>query len=136
MAKTLGIGELARATGCRVTTIRYYEAIGLLPRPARSQGNTRRYDAGDLARLGFIQHCRELGFAREAIRELLELKDQPDRSCDTVTEITRLNALKAELEHMIAACDGGTIAECRLVETLADHSHAHCLQERHPGAAG
>ncbi|KAA3630654.1 MAG: MerR family transcriptional regulator [Proteobacteria bacterium] len=146
MASQMVIGQLARKTGCKVTTIRYYEKIGLLPEPARSEGGTRRYDAEHLARLGFIQHCRELGFSQSAIRELLHLKDRPDQSCETVTGITRkhledverkisrLMALKAELQHMIAACDGGSIAKCRLVEALADHSHAHCLQDAHPGA--
>ena len=145
MPADMTIGHLARRTGCKVTTIRYYEGIGLLPEPVRSPGGTRRYGENHLARLGFIQHCRELGFSQDAIRELLDLKDQPDRSSDTVTGITRrhlrdvelkisrLNALKAELEHMIAACDGGRIGECRLIEALADHSHAHCLEDGHPG---
>lgn len=143
--ESLTIGQLARETGCKVTTIRYYEQIGLLPAPARSDGNTRLYGTCHLARLGFIRHCRELGFSQASIRELLELTDRPEQSCESVTAITRrhlqdverkisrLVTLKCELEHMVAACDGGRVGECRLVETLADHSHAHCLQDEHPG---
>lgn len=141
---TMSIGRLARETGCKVTTIRYYERVGMMPAPARSAGNTRRYDARHLARLGFIRHCRELGFTQAAVRELLELTGRPERSCESVAALTRrhledvdrkidrLTALKRELAHMIAACDGGRIAECRLVEALADHSHAHCLDDAHP----
>ncbi len=137
------IGHLSRETGCKVTTIRYYEEIGLLPEPRRSAGNTRVYDRAHLDRLAFIRHCRELGFAQNTVRELLELTDHPDQSCDAVTTIARthletvnerigkLMALKSELEHMITACQGGQIAQCRIVETLADHSHAHCVAEDH-----
>jgi DNA-binding transcriptional MerR regulator len=134
MAKELTIGRLAQATGCKIPTIRYYETIGLLPEPSRSTGNTRLYGASHLARLGFIQHCRELGFPQAAIRELLELSDHPDRSCEAVTDIARahltdvnrriarLIALKSELEGMIENCRGGRIEECRIVEALADYS--------------
>lgn len=133
------IGHLSRQTGCKVTTIRYYEKIGLLPVPQRSSGNTRVYDQTHLDRLAFIRHCRELGFAQSVVRELLELTDRPDQSCDAVTtiasthletvnqRIAKLMALKTELEHMIATCRGGQIAHCRIVETLADHSHTHCV---------
>ncbi len=128
------IGHVARATGCKVPTIRYYEQIGLLPKPHRSSGNTRIYGAEHLARLGFIQHCRDLGFSQPATRELLELSDHPDHSCDAVTDIARahlqdvnrrierLEALKVELESMIENCHGGSVEQCHIVEALADYS--------------
>jgi DNA-binding transcriptional MerR regulator len=134
MSRELTIGRLAHATGCKVPTIRYYEKIGLLPEPRRSAGNTRLYGASHLARLGFIQHCRELGFPQAAIRELLELSDHPEQSCEAVTDIARahltdvnrriarLIALKCELEGMIENCSGGRVEQCRIVEALADHS--------------
>lgn len=144
MQKTeFSIGHLSRQTGCKVTTIRYYEKIGLLPEPGRSAGNTRLYDQTHLNRLAFIRHCRDLGFAQEAVRGLLELTDSPDQSCEAVTtiatthletvnqRIAKLTALKSELEHMITACRGGQIGECRIVETLADNSHAHCVTDKH-----
>jgi DNA-binding transcriptional MerR regulator len=136
MMAELTIGCLARETGCKVPTIRYYEKIGLLPEPGRSSGNTRLYDTGHLARLGFIQHCRELGFPQAAIRELLELSDHPDYSCEAVTDIARahlddvncriarLTALKTELQSMIKNCSGGRIEQCRIVETLADYARS------------
>ena len=145
-SKSMTIGHLARETGCKIPTIRYYEKIGLLPEPSRSAGNTRVYNPTHRERLGFIRHCRELGFSQAAIRELLNLSDQPDSSCVSATQISqkhlddinqkidRLSALKEELEHMIAACSGGKVAQCHLIETLADHSHEHCLGQNHTGA--
>jgi DNA-binding transcriptional MerR regulator len=75
----IGIGDLARATGCKVQTIRYYEEIGLMPEPARTAGNQRRYNERHVDRLAFIRHSRELGFSLEPIRELLSLSDRSSR---------------------------------------------------------
>lgn len=128
------IGQLARATGCKIPTIRYYERIGLLPEPHRSSGNTRLYEQTHQERLGFIQHCRELGFSQADVRTLLDLSDHPDHSCEAVTEIarahleevchkiTRLEALKAELEGMIKNCGGGQVRQCRIVDALANYA--------------
>ncbi|MGI9424545.1 MAG: MerR family transcriptional regulator [Hyphomicrobiaceae bacterium] len=134
MTAKFTIGHLARATGCKVPTIRYYEKIGLLPEPQRSSGNTRLYGVNHLARLDFVQHCRELGFPQAAIRELLELSDHPDQSCTAVTNIARahlddvnrriarLTALKNELQSMIKTCSGGRVEQCRIIEALAVYS--------------
>ena len=143
MARKYTIGHLAKKTGCKIPTIRYYEKIGLLSEPERSPNNTRLYSDIHLDRLAFIQHCRELGFTQDETRGLLTLTGQTELSCNAVTEIAhthlddingkivRLTALKAELEHMIAACNGGTIGQCRIIEILADHSHAQCLTKEH-----
>lgn len=137
------IGRLAERTSCKVQTIRYYEQIGLMPEPLRTEGNQRRYGAQHLDRLAFIRHSRELGFPLEAIRELLNLADDPDRSCAAAdgiarrqlrqveSRLSRLRALRRELKRMIAQCHGSKIAECRVIEVLADSSHAHCLTDRH-----
>jgi DNA-binding transcriptional MerR regulator len=129
------IGRLARETGCKIPTIRYYEDIGLLPRPPRSRGNQRLYGKAHLDRLSFIRHCRELGFTQTEIRDLLQLRDHPDADCDAVTAIARqhleevkrrinsLRLLQVELRRMLDACKGGRVAECRIIEALADHAH-------------
>ncbi len=139
----ISIGQLSRQTGCKVTTIRYFEQIGLLPEPRRSMRNTRIYDQSHLERLAFIRHCRELGFSQSSVRELLDLTDHPDKACTAVTEIAsshlaminqriaRLSALKSELQHMIENCQGGQVAECRIVETLAAHSQLNHRTENH-----
>src|SRR3546814_13155525 len=90
MTKTsLTIGDLAKATATKVETIRYYERIGLLPAPARTQGNYRSYTDDHLRRLSFVRRSRELGFAIEQVRALLDLADQRDRSCAAVDAIAR-----------------------------------------------
>ena len=71
------IGHLARETGCKVQTIRYYEQIKLMPPPRRTQGNQRRYGPKHVERLAFIRHSRELGFPLDAIRDLLGLGGRP-----------------------------------------------------------
>lgn len=131
------IGEAAHVSGVKVPTIRYYEEIGLLPKIARSEGNRRFYDEADLDRLAFIRHARELGFDVEAIRTLLRLQDDPDRSCesadaiakarlgDVERRITSLELLRTELEKMVRDCASGRIGDCRVIETLADRSHGH-----------
>ena len=144
MPRALTIGQLSKETHCKVPTIRYYEQIGLMPAPSRTAGNQRRYGPEHVARLGFIQHCRELGFRQQVVRDLLKLTKYPSQNCDVVTEIARthldelnhriarLAALKLELERMIGVCRGGQISDCRIIETLADHSHGHCLaSDRH-----
>ena len=74
----LTIGTLGRKTGTKVQTIRYYEQIGLIPEPGRTEGGQRRYGDAALDRLSFIRHARELGFPLQAIRDLLSLTDNPD----------------------------------------------------------
>lgn len=143
MPHLLTIGQLSRETHCKVPTIRYYEQIGLMPAPSRTAGNQRRYGPEHVKRLGFIQHCHELGFRQQAVRDLLKLTEHPSQNCDAVTEIARnrldevnqriarLSVLKLEFERMIEVCRGGQIADCRIIETLADHSHSHCLAGDH-----
>ncbi len=129
----LTIGALAERTGCKVQTIRYYEQIGLMPKPLRTEGNQRRFGLSHLERLAFIRHSRDLGFPLEAIRELLYLADDPERSCNAAdrvakrqlhqveSRIARLETLKAELRRMIRQCRGGRIADCRIIQALATH---------------
>jgi len=128
---TLTIGDLSRRTATKVEPIRYYERIGLLPAPARTEGNYRAYGEGHLGRLSFIRRARALGFSLEQVRELLDLADQRDRSCEAVDAIARqhlaeveskiadLTALRAELAEVIGRCSHGTVAECRIIEALA-----------------
>ena len=121
--KPLPIGALARETGVKPTTIRFYEDIGLLPRPPRTESNRRTYDEPDVKRLRFIRHARDLGFEVDAIRQLLSFADRPDRPCQEVDQIARehlqainakiaqLVALRAEVEHMLDQCSHGQVRE-------------------------
>ena len=137
----LSIGDLARRAGCKVQTVRYYEQIGLMPPPQRTTGNQRSYERIHADRLAFIRHSRELGFPLDAIRELLALTDDPNRSCDQADRIARahlrevetrigsLTALKTELKRMLQQCRSGRIAECRVIDVLTDHGK--CATDDH-----
>ncbi|MBA96688.1 MAG: helix-turn-helix domain-containing protein [Sulfitobacter sp.] len=135
----LAIGALSRQTGTKVQTIRYYEQIGLMNEAGRTSGGQRRYFEKDLDRLAFIRHSRQLGFSLDSIRELLELSDNPSRSCAEVDSIARrqlrqveqrlkrLQSLKKELKRMVAECEGDSVADCKVLEVLRDHSE--CLTD-------
>jgi DNA-binding transcriptional MerR regulator len=140
---TFSIGDLARLTSTNVRTIRYYETVGLLPAPPRTAGNQRLYAEPHRRRLAFIRHARDMGFSMEAIRDLLRLAEAgPDTPCadaDAIarqqlaavsSRIARLQSLKTELERMLEA-HGDTVGQCRVIEVLADSSHAHCLDPSH-----
>jgi DNA-binding transcriptional MerR regulator len=128
------IGELSRQTGVKVPTIRYYEQVGLLTAPLRTVGKQRRYGAPDITRLNFVRHCRDLGFDVADIRELLALSAQPEQPCANADKITarhlaavdqrisQLKAPRAELARMLDTCDGGRVADCRVLESLASPS--------------
>lgn len=143
----VSIGAAAKASGVKVPTVRFYEQIGLLPPMERTEGNRRLYGAGDLQRLAFIRHARELGFEIDAIRELLHLQDHPDQSCAAADEIARgrldevrrriasLKALEQELERMVGECSHGRVAECRVIEVLADHCECRFHDHSPAGAA-
>ncbi|MCX5497526.1 helix-turn-helix domain-containing protein [Kaistia dalseonensis] len=137
----ISIGVVSRETGVKVPTIRYYESVGLLPSPERTDSNRRSYDDATVRRLRFIRHARELGFEVDAIRQLLDLSDQPERSCAEVDviarshlaeideKIARLTALRFEVQRMVDEGEHGRVAQCRVIEVLGDH--AACLHERH-----
>ncbi len=141
MSHGIAIGKVSEATGVKIPTIRYYEQIGLLPAPPRTEGNRRTYDRKDAERLTFIRHSRELGFEIDQIRTLLELQDRPDQSCadaDTIAKarlvevkakIASLTALQAELERMVEGCPRGRVESCRVTEILADHGK--CKHQLH-----
>lgn len=126
----MSIGQLGKATGTAVETVRYYEKIGLLPPAARTAGNYRSYGSSELGRLTFIRRARNLGFAIEQVRALLSLADERQRPCGEVDalarfqleqvdrKITDLKALRLELSSLINQCQQGTIAECRILVAL------------------
>lgn len=129
------IGELSKRTKVKVPTIRYYEGMGLLVAPERTEGNQRRYDAAALERLSFIKHARDLGFSIEAISELIKLQGHPDRSCQSATDIAiaqlsdvrarikRLRVLEKELIRISKGCDGDGVSEdCYVLASLANHN--------------
>lgn len=133
------IGELAAETGVKIPTIRYYEGIGLIAAPPRSEGNQRRYDDAALKRLKFIAHARAMGFPMAELKAMLRIAGHADAPCDDIDALVRgrlaevearirsLTALRAELSGMLDDHHHGTVADCRIVEVLSDHEH--CAHE-------
>ncbi|GMQ77269.1 MAG: helix-turn-helix domain-containing protein [Gammaproteobacteria bacterium] len=129
-APRLTRGLLSRRTGCNIETIRYYEGIGLMPVPQRSQGGHRLYDEGQVKRLTFIRRARELGFSLREIRGLLALVDGGDYSCgqiETLTlehlgevrsKIADLRKLERTLADIASQCDGGRVPDCPVIDAL------------------
>ncbi|PZP21828.1 Cd(II)/Pb(II)-responsive transcriptional regulator [Pseudomonas kuykendallii] len=129
------IGELARQTHCPVETIRYYEREGLLPLPARSEGNYRVYGPLHSERLTFVRNCRTLDMTLDEIRRLLEFRDQPQNNCEAFNElidehiehvaarIAGLQALQVQLVELRRSCaEGGEIERCQIVRQLTEAS--------------
>ncbi|NCP23865.1 MAG: helix-turn-helix domain-containing protein [Erythrobacter sp.] len=125
------IGELARATGVKTETIRYYEREGILAAPPRTQANYRDYGPNETSRLHFIRRARNLGFSMAQVRELLDLAGDKSQSCAEVDVLTRthlfevdrkiaeLKSLRTELSRMLENCEQGAIGDCLIVEALA-----------------
>lgn len=125
------IGALSQRTGCNIETIRYYERIGMIPKPPRTQGGHRLYAQEHLKRLVFIRRSRELGFSLEQIRELLRFADGGRYTCSQVRAITvehldevrarmkDLKRLEKVLNTMASQCDRGKVPDCPVIEALS-----------------
>lgn len=123
-------GELAKRTGCNAETIRYYEKIGLLPEPLRSASGYRQYDETHEQRLRFVMRGRELGFAIEDLKSLLNLVDRNAVSCGEVEKLAKvhlqsvrekiddLKRMERVLGETVRACSGKDVPECPLIDTL------------------
>jgi len=105
------IGELAKLADCQVETVRYYEREGLLPTPARSEGNYRLYSSEHLVRLTFIRNCRTLDMTLDEIRSLLALMDSPEESCEGVNSL-----VDEHIEHVQARVTSLMALQQQLVE--------------------
>ena len=120
------IGELAKATGTRAETIRYYEAEGLLPRAGRTESNYRVYGVAHVARLAFIRHCRSLDMTLGEIQTLLRFKDAPDQNCEQVNAL-----LDEHIGHVTAR-----IKELRHLQTELKALREQCGAAREAAACG
>jgi Cd(II)/Pb(II)-responsive transcriptional regulator len=124
------IGELARLTESQVETIRYYEREGLLPAPARTDGNYRTYTQAHVERLSFIRNCRSLDMTLEEIRSLLRLRDSPQDQCESVNalidehiehvnaRVASLQVLQQQLVDLRRRCADGAANQCGILERL------------------
>lgn len=126
-AEGLTIGQLARRTGVPAKTIRYYEAIGLLPQAARGENRYRRYGLADVNRLLVLRHIRQLGVPLSAARSLLLMAS--DARCIEVRD-----ELLALVDARLHALDQ-EIAELRSLRDEVDRYSRALAEDCHPGDA-
>jgi MerR family mercuric resistance operon transcriptional regulator len=129
--RAMQIGPIARRTGVNIETIRYYERIGILPKPLRSEGGHRIYTKAQENRLSFIRRSRELGFSIEDVRALLGLAEGDNQNCADVyglavqhldavkQKIADLKRMERVLKSMAAECAQGTLLHCPIIEALS-----------------
>jgi len=110
------IGDLSTASFTPIETIRFYEREGLLPPPARSQGNFRLYEMPHLERLQFIRYCRSLDMSLDEVRVLLKVKDDPSDPCADVDAL-----IDGHIEHV-----SKRIKELRLLEKQLKELRQRC----------
>ncbi|MFQ5565119.1 MAG: helix-turn-helix domain-containing protein [Paracoccaceae bacterium] len=124
------IGEMSRRTGVNIETIRYYERVGVMPKPRRTEGGHRAYDHDQLKRLHFVRRSRQLGFSLNEVRAMLRLVDDGALTCgeihamtmdhlaDIKQKVSDLQRLETALGLMAAECSRGDIPDCPIIETL------------------
>jgi MerR family transcriptional regulator, copper efflux regulator len=130
----MNIGEAAKRAGINAKRLRHYEAIGLVPKAARSDANYRAYSETDVHTLRFIKQARALGFSIEDIRALLGLwrdRRRPSREVKKLVErhaaglrerIAELQAMLGALEHLARHCHGDERPDCPILDEIARRS--------------
>lgn len=124
------IGELASSCNCPAETIRYYEKIGLLPRPIRTANGYRSYDDTHHKWLQFILRSRALGFTQKEVRRLSDIAHQSHPDCADVHELLTehmvdvrqklqdLRRMEKALLRLKSKCQDGTLNDCPVVDEL------------------
>lgn len=126
----LTIGQLAKAGGLGVETVRYYEREGILEPPRRAANGYRHYPPEAVARLAFVRRAKALGFSLAEIRELLGLAEPcgdrarvKDLAQHKLAEIDRrieeLRRMRGALAELERQCSGhGPVEGCPIIEAL------------------
>jgi MerR family transcriptional regulator, copper efflux regulator len=138
----MNIGQAAKATGISAKMIRYYESVGLVSRPLRTESGYRVYERGDLDALRFIHRARDLGFSVEQMRTLMALwRDRSRASADVksmavehvaalATKAEALLAMIETLQHLAEDCRGDDGPDCPIIEGFAQKAEAPLLRKR------
>lgn len=126
----MNIGQAAKRSGISAKMIRYYEEIGLLPAPKRSESGYRHYTDADIRTLSFIQHARELGFSSEQMKELLglwlnevrqssEVKALAQKHIDMLEQKIRdMQVMVTMLKQSVARCAGDERSDCEILKDI------------------
>ena len=129
----LTIGQVAKKTKANIETIRYYEHLGILPKPNRNPNSGyRQYKENIIERLSFIKHAKELGFSLNEIKSLFALRVRSNSTCgdvkhkaerkinDIEEKIKTLQKMKTALKKLIGQCKGkGPVSECPIIDAFS-----------------
>ena len=127
----MNIGQAANASGVSAKMIRYYEDIGLVPKPARTDSNYRVYGEDEVHILRFVKRARSLGFSIEETGTLLGLWRDKSRASAEVrdiaqghiaeleTRIAELEGMRRTLQHLVHCCSGDNRPDCPILDDLA-----------------
>lgn len=139
MANNMKIGEVAKASGVGIETIRYYERRQLLPKPQRTASGYRMYSEDTLQQLAFVRRAQRLGFSLDEVSRLLDLQHGGSKA--EVRELARhkltlveeklrdLQNMQATLKGLVDRCSGrGRVEGCPILHALT--------ADEEPGAVG
>ena len=124
------IGMLAASCNCPAETIRYYEKIGLLPKPVRTANGYRSYDERHQKWLQFVLRSRALGFTQDEVRRLSNIADQSQPVCadvhqllvehivDVRKKLLDLKRMEKALARLKSKCQDGTLNDCPVIDEL------------------
>jgi MerR family mercuric resistance operon transcriptional regulator len=124
------IGTLAASCNCPAETIRYYEKIGLLPKPVRTANGYRSYDERHQKWLQFVLRSRALGFTQDEVRRLSNIADQSQPVCadvhqllvehivDVRKKLQDLKRMEKALARLKLKCQDGTLNDCPVIDEL------------------
>lgn len=126
------IGELAARVGVNPKTIRYYESIGLLPAPDRTDAGYRMYGGEDIDRLAFVRRAQRLELGLDEIGEILALRERGERPCGYVLDVarSRLDDLDRRIADMQRARDD-LHALLQRAADLPDDNGSYCQLIEH-----
>jgi len=127
------IGQVAKKTKVNIETIRYYEHLGILPKPNRNPNSGyRQYKENIIERLNFIKHAKELGFSLNEIKSLFALRVKSNSTCGDVKKRTEmkiididekiktLQKMKTALKKLVGQCKGkGPVGECPIIDAFS-----------------
>ncbi len=142
----LTTGGLARKTGVKIDTVRYYEKRGLIPKPARKDSGYRMFKEDAVKRIVFIKHAQEIGFSLQEIEELLFLRVSSKTTCREVKKrteakiaevegkILNLQRIKRALQKMTDICrTNKRIGDCPILDML-DEGKSFAPRQEDDGA--
>lgn len=131
----MNIGQAADLSGVSAKMIRYYEQIGLITPPHRTDSNYRVYGVDEIHVLRFIRRSRTLGFSIEETSALLALWQDKSRASAEVkdianghitaleTKIAELEGMVKTLKHLAHCCNGDNRPDCPILDDLAGERH-------------